>query len=81
MIAHFINLAKMKSSDKSQFQDFTTDEKTSKYRYIHVRSAKSGRTRKSEKEEDAEMLEKADHEDEENVFEFTETPACILTLT
>ncbi|KAJ3324279.1 hypothetical protein HDV06_000318 [Boothiomyces sp. JEL0866] len=67
--AHFINLAKMKSSDKSQFADFNIDNAKTK-------ASKTGRTRKTEKEEDEEMLENADHE-EEAPFAFEESPKYI----
>ena len=57
---HFINVAKMKSGDKTVYKDF--DEKKA-----------GGRVRKTEKEEDEEML--ADKEEEE-VFAFSESPEC-----
>jgi hypothetical protein len=38
----------------------------------------AGRTRKTEKEEDEEMLQKADAElEEDNAFSFSESPECI----
>lgn len=59
----------MKSSDKNQFNDFS----------IENPQTTNKRVRKSEKEEDEEMLEKADQEQEDDTIEFTETPAYIKT--
>ena len=72
-LAHFLNVAKMKSSDKSQFDEFksTMNQETGK---------KTGRTRKTEKEEDDEMLNNAEMEEEAS-FTFEESPACINLFT
>ncbi|KAJ2998923.1 hypothetical protein HDV02_003898 [Globomyces sp. JEL0801] len=63
IFAHFINVAKMKSADKTQFADFTP-----------VESKK--RTRKSEKEEDEELLQEADAQQNEDSYTFEESPPC-----
>jgi SWI/SNF-related matrix-associated actin-dependent regulator of chromatin subfamily A member 5 len=63
IFAHFINVAKMKAGDKSVYKDFETGPKTSK------------RVRKTEKEEDEEMLVE-DEKSEDDVFSFSESPDC-----
>lgn len=71
IFSHFINVAKMKAGDKSQFNDFTTKSTKSKTR-----------VRKTEKEEDAEMLAKDRDEEgggeDEDTDVFRESPDCKL---
>ena len=58
----------MKATDKSQFSDFNLDPKP---------DVKTGRTRKTEKEEDEELLEADAEHQEEDTFSFEESPPCI----
>ncbi|KAI8923627.1 SNF2 family N-terminal domain-containing protein [Entophlyctis helioformis] len=71
IFAHFLNISKMKSSDANKFRDFNADVTKSP-------TDGSRRHRKTEKEEDEELLRKEETEDDgPEPFAFTESPKYV----
>ncbi|KAI8907258.1 SNF2 family N-terminal domain-containing protein [Gorgonomyces haynaldii] len=70
LFSHFINVSKMKSSDASKFKDFVAQDTPKK------QNDGSRRHRKTEKEEDAELLQEED-QDENSPFKFDESPSYV----
>ena len=67
-LEHFLNVAKMKSKDKKQYDDYVAESKS---------AGTGGRKRKTEKEEDEELLNEVDNEEADASFNFEESPAYI----
>ena len=87
MVAHFINVGKMKSSDANKFKVFSMTESPAgklekvvagkaAYWFI-IDGSGSKRIRKTEKEEDDELLKNEEVEEEQSPFKFTESPAYV----
>eukprot|EP00842_Homolaphlyctis_polyrhiza_P006653 jgi/Hompol1/698/HPOL_004308-RA len=73
IFAHFLNVAKMKRDDARKFQDFSEKERLN----LPSTSDGSRRHRKTEKEEDQEMLANDMDEDKQESFVFSESPAYV----